>query len=344
MEEACLGRQASLFIFLMKTYLIFFLLLFSQLQAFAQFAPPVGQDGSTAMYKDSSAFKAWATGCTVTRGLQDISDSALGYTTVGDSSMVLGMAGSNGVVSLGDGGTATVTFANSVMNGLGYDFAVFENGFDDYFLELAFVEVSSDGIDFFRFPATSLSDTLVQKTNADSTDATKVNNLAGKYRALYGTPFDLEELKDKTGLNVNSITHIRIVDVVGSLNDAYARFDQYGNKINDPWNTPFPSGGFDLDAVGVINSTQTGLNERSSETVFNVYPNPVKRGNNFKIEPAIAGNYQVAIYDFTGSLVYDQIIKDFTGILNMPEFKAGVYLLQITSEKVNLQKRLIVIE
>ena len=58
---------------------------------------------------------------------------------------------------------ATVTFASPIYNGEGPDFAVFENGFDIddeydptgvlHFLELAFVEVSSDGENFFRFPA-----------------------------------------------------------------------------------------------------------------------------------------------------------------------------------------------
>jgi predicted metallopeptidase len=64
---------------------------------------------------------------------------------------------------------------------------------------------------------------------------------------------NLEELKNTAGLDVMHITYIRVIDVVGSINDAYARFDTANNKINDPFPTPFPSGGFDLDAVGVIN-------------------------------------------------------------------------------------------
>ena len=45
-------------------------------------------------------------------------------------------------VSLGDGGYAVVTFDKPITNGPGYDFAVFENGLNDSFLELAFVVVS----------------------------------------------------------------------------------------------------------------------------------------------------------------------------------------------------------
>ena len=51
--------------------------------------------------------------------------------------------------------------------------------------------------------------------------AIDINNLAGKYRALYGTPFDLEELSDYQAINIDSITHIRVIDVVGSIKEKY---------------------------------------------------------------------------------------------------------------------------
>jgi hypothetical protein len=48
----------------------------------------------------------------------------------------------------------------------GYDFAIFENGFPfgsgSFYLELAFVEVSSDGKHFVRFNAISNTDTTQQ--------------------------------------------------------------------------------------------------------------------------------------------------------------------------------------
>ena len=43
------------------------------------------------------------------------------------------------------------------MNGNSWDFCVFENAFNDSFLELGFVEVSSNGNDFYRFPSTSFT-------------------------------------------------------------------------------------------------------------------------------------------------------------------------------------------
>src|SRR5436190_1349772 len=133
--------------------------------------------------------------------------------------------------------------------------AVFENGFNDTFLELAFVEVSSDGVHWVRFPAHSLTQTTQQIDQADANnsaiDPTDVDGLAGKYRAGWGAPFDLAALTGKPFLDVNQVTQVRIVDVVGCLNPTYASYDSDGRVINDPWPTPFNSGGFDLDAVAV---------------------------------------------------------------------------------------------
>ena len=182
-------------------------LLFCYTPIKAQFAPPVGHEGTTAIYKDSSAFVAWASKCNIIRGFQDISNQSLGYTNVGDSSLAIDQAGTNGVVSLGDGGVAILEFSSPIMDGNGPDFAVFENGFDNLFLELAFVEVSSDGIHFFRFPAISNTDTTIQTGGFGLTDASKLHNLAGKYRAEYGTPFDLSDLTNDALLNKQAITH-----------------------------------------------------------------------------------------------------------------------------------------
>ena len=218
----------------------------------SQFAPAAGEPGSTAIWKDSSIFKTWASGADIIRGPLKIGDDTLGYASAGEESFATGPALSNGLVSLGDGGQAILTFPFSIKNGPGFDFAVFENSFDDTFLELAFVEVSSDGVNFVRFPSHSLTDTTIQTNTFGTTDATKINNLAGKYRGSYGTPFDLQELAGNTNLNINAITHVKIIDVVGSVNKQYAKRDSYNNMINDPWPTPFPNGGFDLDAIGVI--------------------------------------------------------------------------------------------
>jgi hypothetical protein len=157
---------------------------------------------------------------------------------------------------------ATVTFASPICNREGPDFAVFENGFANsgnpslWFLELGFVEVSSDGENFFRFPAYSNVQTVTQIDGMGCIDPSQIHNLASKYGAMYGTPFDLDEVPDDPLLDKDHITHVRIVDVVGSINPEYATYDCQGNPINDPWPTPFASGGMDLDAVGVIHDLE----------------------------------------------------------------------------------------
>ncbi len=226
------------------------------------YAPAAGQPGSTAIYKDDSSFVEWASSCDVVRGLQNISDSDVNddgtddYASFGTADNALGKAvgDSYDVVSLGDGGYATLTFDVPISDGPGWDFAVFENGFSDTYLELAFVEVSSDGVNFFRFDSVSLTQTDTQIGGFGTLDPTDIYNLAGKYRQGYGTPFDLSELSGRAGLDIYNVTYVRIVDVVGCIQDAYCRYDSTGNKINDPWPTPFSSSGFDLDAVGVINA------------------------------------------------------------------------------------------
>ena len=161
------------------------------------------------------------------------------------------------VMSLGDGGSVTVLFANPIFDGPSWDFAVFENAFNDTFLELGFVEVS-DGDTWARFPTHSQTQTTVQIDQASPTDngidPTNIDGFAGKYRAGWGTPFNLSLLAGTPNLDLQNIIAIRIVDVVGSIDPLYARHDSDGRVINDPWPTGFNTGGFDLDAVGVFHA------------------------------------------------------------------------------------------
>ena len=75
-------------------------------------------------------------------------------------------------------------------------------------MEFAFVEVSSDGVNYYRFPATSEIPTATQSDNFTITDCGYVHNLAGKYRVNYGTPFDLADFSGILSLDVQNITHV----------------------------------------------------------------------------------------------------------------------------------------
>lgn len=224
-------------------------------------------DGTEGISCDDPSIAGWATEVvSYTRGPVDSTLPNGAKATFGDLSNALGQANCTydspyNVVSLGDGGSITLTFAQAIRNGEGADFAVFENAFavsgvsNAYFCELAFVEVSSNGVDFFRFPSISLTQTATQLGGFAALDPTNIYNLAGKNVSGIGTPFDLAELADISDLlDIDNVLYIRLIDVVGTLNPAYgASYDSLGNLINDPWKTNFTTGGFDLDAVGVIN-------------------------------------------------------------------------------------------
>lgn len=321
-----------------KLFLIVFLFV-SKIQC-AQFPGAVGTIGSTAIYKDSSIVIDWASSCKIIRGFQNSSNTSAGYATVGDSSSAIGKAGENGVVSLGDGGVAILTFTNAITNGLGFDFAVYENSFNDNFLELAFVEASSDGIHFFRFPATSNTDTTNQISSFDLLDPTKINNLAGKYRVNYGTPFNIDELPDTVLLNKNNITYIKIIDVVGSMNSMYGTRDAYGHKINDPFPTEFPSGGFDLDAVGVIhNQSTTNVNNTKQITEFQIFPNPTL--NDFSIKIINNISYNLTLVNLLGDVLIEKNGIFNTENVSLSNLPKGIYTLLLQTENTLFSSKII---
>ncbi len=215
-----------------------------------------------------------------------------------------------GVVSLGDlnqpqidqglpPGSITLSFAEIIFDGNGYDFVVFENGIisnydtnnssisGEMFSELGYVEVSSDGDNFARFPSVSLTPQPSGLYGYLTMEISDRYNLAGKHPnangICTGTPFDLSELTDDpnvvSGLvDINNINYVRIVDIpgigcsdpnnigCGDFNDSAIQYidpnthpvwDYYtvNHPIYDAWIT-YGSGGLDLDAVGVLHEQQ----------------------------------------------------------------------------------------
>jgi len=172
---------------------------------------------------------------------------------------------------------------NRIRNVTGYDFVVFENAFISEFdtaagsvrgrmlAELARVEVSTNGADFAAFSCVSLGS--LPAGPYGTIEISDVCNLAGRHPNAYGvctgTPFDLDELeKDPkviSGLvDLDNITRVRIIDVPGSgdfYDDAVEHVDPStwpywanyttNHPIHDAWVT-YGSGGFDLEAVGVL--------------------------------------------------------------------------------------------
>lgn len=198
------------------------------------------------------------------------------------------------VVCLGNGGSITYGFETPIADGKGFDFAVFENSFSDNYLELAYVEVSSDGVNFIRFPNFYLDTSIVYETNA-FVDPRMVYNLASKYDWGNGHGFDLAELKyayeyalyfrehpneisdfseeyideiinifENELIDLQNINYVRVVDIYG---DGTCN-DSAGNPIYDPipdsQNTQSGSPGADIRGVGVLH--YAGEPEEPDET------------------------------------------------------------------------------
>ncbi len=200
---------------------------------------------------------AWATAVVeAVRGPLDIANPGSGNASHGESSWALGPATNDifDVFSLGDGGRLTLRFADGISDGPGDDFAVYENGFfapGGFYGEFAFVEVSSNGVDFARFAATCLQPDPVE--GGGVIDPSDYHNLAGKHPLDQGTGFDLADLASDplvgTGLlDLDLVTHVRLVDVIGDG----STLDAANRAVYDPYPTAFASGGFDVDAVGVL--------------------------------------------------------------------------------------------
>ena len=316
-----------------RTLFITFILPLLSLAQQGPYAPAAEQVGSTAIKQNSYTIIDWAASCSVVRGYQDVSDSALGLAFVGDQS-----AGENesdgGVVSIGDGGVATLVFSQPIQNTIGPDIAVFENSFSDDFLELAHVEISSDGVNYFRFPSVSLSNADVQVAVFGMLDPTNIYNLAGKYRATFGTPFDFQELDFIAGLNIDSISYVRVIDVVGSIDSTFATYDSEGNIINDPWPTAFPSSGFDLDAVAALGDV-TGFKQfQASNTRLQVFPNPTINILNI---PSRAEAY--GIYTLSGNLIKKGTTLRQT--ISIQELSSGVYFIELVLGDETITQRFV---
>lgn len=255
----------------------------------------VGEDGHHADPGDANAvinpiFRGWATSVVSYEPAPGVGPQWM------DANKALWAATGNNfdIVSLGDVNSAqidegippgriTLSFNETIRDGNGYDFVVFENGIvsvydtgrgsikGQMFAELGYVEVSSNGSDFVRFPSVSLTEGLVGMYG--TLEISDVYNLVGKHPnaegVCTGTPFDLQEIINEpnvvSGLvDINNINYVRIVDIPGSGDfedeavehiepGSWPVWDFYANRhpIYDAWLT-FDSGGVDLEAVGVL--------------------------------------------------------------------------------------------
>lgn len=320
----------------------FFITMFAQ--SFAQ--------ASFAIHKDSNVFVGWATSAEVKRGYINISDTTQTYTSAGVTSnrATFGkpencLGKSNGqFVSLGDGGSVVLQFSSPIINGEGYDFAVFENALpvpatqkDTLFVELGFVEVSSNGVDYARFPAVSNAPTNAQMNTFDNALWSWYENFAGVFPVFYGYPFDLDDIVD-ANVDVNNITYVRIIDAVGSLNPDYCTYDSQGNAVNDPFPTPFNTCGFDLDAVGVIHSADAVENHKVTDV--DIFPNPASDFLSLNAEKV----FSYEIIDVFGKIIISQGKLAENHVVDVSSLANGLYIINMFFDDCRIIKQFEVVK
>ncbi|MEM0493365.1 MAG: triple tyrosine motif-containing protein [Candidatus Thermoplasmatota archaeon] len=177
--------------------------------------------------------------------------------------------GSTHVVVLGLGGSITVGFNVSIVNDDGPDFIVFENPFyigsaSYVFAELVYVEVSTNGVDYARFPCrsttikpvppfggilpgniTGLAGVHPVYANVDENNINPFNPAEAG-----GDAFDLSDISSHPlvlsgRVDLNNIRYVRVIDIIGDG----SCFDDTGHPIYDA----LGGNGADIDAVAVIN-------------------------------------------------------------------------------------------
>ncbi|UCD49498.1 MAG: DUF4465 domain-containing protein [Phycisphaerales bacterium] len=256
-------------------------------------------------------FRGWATSVVEYRPADDVDamwadpNRALGPVTGDNFDIVsLGELDDEQIANGAIPGQITLTFGDPgdpndegiVHNNRGYDFVVFENGLISRFstaegsmegqmlAELAYVEVSSNGADFVRFPSVSLTP---ERVGAYGTiDIADVHNLAGKHPnaggICIGTPFDLDDLAELPAVidgrvDINDVRYVRLVDVPGA-GDFFDEATAYVVPGTEPETVNYPqdhpiydawptrgSGGFDLEAVGLLYEQEYTDDEQDNE-------------------------------------------------------------------------------
>ena len=186
-----------------------------------------------------------------------------------DTSLILGGplgaglgSGSLDVLTLGDGGSVTLGFDVTIVDGPGADFSVFENGFafgSAVFAEIAYVEVSTDGVAFARFDS---SYGPVGGGAGGGTEMGAFSGVAGGMPVLAnvsvdptspfdpsssgGESFDLAELTDHPAVlagtvDLDDVRFVRLADVLPGESDSSGQLFVDGGF-----------GGADFDAVAVL--------------------------------------------------------------------------------------------
>jgi hypothetical protein len=119
---------------------------------------------------------------------------------------------------------------------------------------------------------------------------------------------------------------VRIIDVVGNIQPEWRSEDALGHPINDPWPTAFETGGFDLDAVGVIhNQNNTDVVQFDEKVDFLLYPNPLQSQLFFESDQVIS---EFSVHEINGKQLF-QASDTKSVVVETECWSKGLYVVKV---------------
>ncbi|WP_224484557.1 T9SS type A sorting domain-containing protein [Robertkochia aurantiaca] len=81
---------------------------------------------------------------------------------------------------------------------------------------------------------------------------------------------------------------------------------------------------------------------QGSSDLVKVYPNPVNRKDNLNIALSGTGKKEIAFYDITGKMVKRLSTEKNSMTMNVSDLGAGVYILNVKSDSIQITKKVII--
>ena len=134
--------------------------------------------------------------------------------------------------------------------------------------------------------------------------------------------------------DISKITHVKLIDVIGTIDPVRGSQDSQGHIINDLFPTEFPSGGFDLDGLAVIHEVPLSVDEL--ELDVSIYPNPT---SDF-ITVNVQNESSIRIVDISGKELINETIID-SKMIDVSIFDSSVLFVELSSDKGRKVERII---
>ncbi|MBL4594429.1 MAG: T9SS type A sorting domain-containing protein, partial [Flavobacteriales bacterium] len=100
---------------------------------------------------------------------------------------------------------------------------------------------------------------------------------------------------------------------------------------------------YDANTVNRIDGATVSVEEIVFNDVLSVYPNPAKNNFSINLKGVFNDNINVKVYDLTGKLIYNTVMKNNTLIVNTEKWTNGIYQVhlsnntQFSTEKIVIQ-------